>query len=242
MQTPRPWLLDWSDPIPRTLSRIDWSALAAGGLRIARLPNNRPSLDRSLAVGRLKILNEPPRPMLGPWPSLQQSAAADGWEECLKRESEPMDLLLLGAFTTLAQILAGDPQVKERIHCVYCTGGALYGAGQSARGALVALNDPESAQLVLRSGVKLCWIPQEVLGEASPLALLMTLREHPEWFQGAPCAVDVDLCGRLTRGLMVWDLLGTTGRPPNVWRILGFSDEARAHAQELAQTLLGELL
>lgn len=102
--------------------------------------------------------------------ALDSLSAADRILAVLRESAEPVTIVTMGPFTNLARALAKDPAAVAKIREVVAMGGALTGPGNidkpfvGIRNGVAEWNcylDPQAADLVLRSGVKLRLIPVE---------------------------------------------------------------------------------
>jgi pyrimidine-specific ribonucleoside hydrolase len=91
-------------------------------------------------------------------------------QQTLLKAKEPVDILMLGAHTNLAQLLAKNPLIKNKIHRIYVMGGAIHVPGnlntiEVSNNHLAEWNiyfDPSAAMMVFHSGVPIYLVPLDL--------------------------------------------------------------------------------
>lgn len=87
--------------------------------------------------------------------------AVDKMYEVLMSSDQKITILALGPLTNIATLLNKYPHVKEKIECVVFSGGLLLDNQSSRYFGFNIQQDPEAAQVVWQSGVKLAVVPSD---------------------------------------------------------------------------------
>jgi inosine-uridine nucleoside N-ribohydrolase len=103
-------------------------------------------------------------------------------QQCLASD-KPITFVALGPLTNLALALQADTSIASRIETIYISGGAFNVAGTIQNDMPANPNrvaewnlylDPEAADLVFKSGIKIALIPLDVTHVTGPQPLLFT--------------------------------------------------------------------
>lgn len=87
--------------------------------------------------------------------------AVDKMYEVLMANDKKITIIALGPLTNVATLLSKYPDVKEKIECVVFSGGLLLDNQSSRYFGFNIQQDPEAAQIVWQSGVKLEVVPSD---------------------------------------------------------------------------------
>ena len=93
-----------------------------------------------------------------------KKVASEKMYEVLSKSKTPIDILALGPLTNIAQLLLDHPDIKEKIGLILVSGGLLSDHKYSKNrylGFNVA-QDPESAKIVFKSGIKIVITPSDM--------------------------------------------------------------------------------
>jgi len=90
----------------------------------------------------------------------------------LRASNKPVDLLVLGPMTSLANALQQHPEIKNKIRKIYAMGGAIYVPGnideREKNNKVAEWNiylDPYSAKIVFHSGIPIVLIPLDITNQ-----------------------------------------------------------------------------
>lgn len=93
---------------------------------------------------------------------LSEDKAIDLIANILKTSPEPVVLVATGPLTTMASFLVAYPELKGQIKEIVFMGGACFGGNWTSTAEFNIFVDPEAADIVLRSGVKLAMFGLDV--------------------------------------------------------------------------------
>ncbi|MBQ9791657.1 MAG: nucleoside hydrolase [Clostridia bacterium] len=90
--------------------------------------------------------------------------ASEKMYEVLSHSKTPIDIISLGPMTNIAQLLLDHPDIKEKIGVILVSGGLLSDHKYSKNRYLGfnVMQDPESAKIVFKSGVKIAICPSDM--------------------------------------------------------------------------------
>lgn len=99
---------------------------------------------------------------------VQESAetALSFYKRILEREDK-VTIVAIGPLTNLAVLFCAYPELKEKIECVSLMGGSVYSGNITSRAEFNFYVDPEAANIVYHSGVKLIQAGLEVTDETA---------------------------------------------------------------------------
>ncbi len=92
--------------------------------------------------------------------------AWDGLYEAAKRYEGSLELVTLGPLTNIAIALGKHPDLKEKLHRIVMMGGSATRGNRTPSAEYNIYADPEAAQAVFRSGVKIVMCGLEVTEQA----------------------------------------------------------------------------
>ncbi len=84
----------------------------------------------------------------------------------IKKEDSKVTLVALGPLTNIASFLLSYPELKGRIDGIAMMGGSAYGGDMLPAGEANIVADPEAAQIVLQSGLRIVMCGLEVAEQA----------------------------------------------------------------------------
>lgn len=96
----------------------------------------------------------------------EQLPAWDGLYEAAKRYEGSLELVTLGPLTNIAIALGKHPDLKEKLHRIVMMGGSATRGNRTPSAEYNIYADPEAAQAVFRSGVKIVMCGLEVTEQA----------------------------------------------------------------------------
>ncbi len=83
------------------------------------------------------------------------SDAVSYMAELIEKEETRVTLISLGPLTNIATLLIAYPDIRKRIDGIAMMGGSVYGGNMLPAGEANIVADPEAAQIVLQSGVRI---------------------------------------------------------------------------------------
>ena len=96
----------------------------------------------------------------------EQLPAWDGLYEAAKRYEGSLELVTLGPLTNIAIALGKHPDLKDKLHRIVMMGGSATRGNRTPSAEYNIYADPEAAQAVFRSGVKIVMCGLEVTEQA----------------------------------------------------------------------------
>lgn len=88
------------------------------------------------------------------------------YENLLGKSEEKVTIIATGPLTNIAAVLLSMPHLKEKIECISIMGGGIERGNITAVAEFNIYQDPEAAEIVLKSGVPLILAPLDVTYEA----------------------------------------------------------------------------
>ena len=101
-----------------------------------------------------------------PTRSAENIAAWDALYEAAKKYDGKLEVVAMGPLTNIAIALSKYPDLKDRIHRVAIMGGSVTRGNRTPCAEYNIFADPDAAQIVFRSGVRVVMCPLEVTEQA----------------------------------------------------------------------------
>ncbi|WP_082375715.1 nucleoside hydrolase [Pseudonocardia sp. HH130629-09] len=210
----------------------------AGGPRVPDEPVHGPGALGGVVLppGTRLVAGTPATGGHGPDGRADGTAAVDLIARVARTHPGELVLLALGPLTNVARLLERDPEAAGMLAGVVHMGGAAFAPGNVTPAAeFNTYCDPEATRVVLTSGLPVRLVPLDVtrrhgvrecrVHDATAVVALL----DPERFCWRRHPVDVECVGELTRGALVTDVYGRTGRPATVELALDLDPDPVRH-------------